>query len=115
KLIISMSKTLYLIDGFSLAFRAFYALPPMTNADGLPTNMIYGFLNTLTNVILEEKPDYFAVAFDRPEPTRRHKSYPDYKAQRKEAPDEFKQQVNPLKKLLKILEIPMLEVPGFEA
>jgi DNA polymerase-1 len=112
---VSKQPTLYLIDGFSLAFRAFYALPPMTNAEGFPTNMIYGFLNTLSNVILDEKPDYFAVAFDRSEPTRRDKLYPSYKAHRKEAPDEFKQQVQPLKDFLKVLQIPMLEVPGFEA
>jgi len=109
-------KKLYLIDGFSLAFRAYYALPPeMMNREGHFTNVLHGFLNILYNIINEEKPDYFAVVFDRKEPTRRHKSYKEYKANRPEAPEPFKMQVDPLKDLIRSIDVPLIELPGYEA
>jgi DNA polymerase-1 len=109
-------KKLYLIDGFSLAFRAYYALPPeMMNREGHFTNVLHGFLNILYNIINEEKPDYFAVVFDRKEPTRRHKSYKEYKANRPEAPEPFKMQVDPLKDIIRSIDVPLIELAGHEA
>ena len=109
-------KKLLLIDGFSLLFRAFYGMPlSMTSPDGVHTNAVYGFLTILNKVLEEEKPDYLAVAFDRPEPTFRHEMYAAYKGNRSEAPEEFKEQVPVLKDLLAVMNIPVLSASGFEA
>lgn len=111
-----MSEKLLLIDGFSLLFRAYYGMPMgMTSPDGVHTNAIYGFLSVLNKMIEDEAPDYMAVAFDLPEPTFRHKLYPEYKGTRSEAPPEFKEQVPVLRKLLDAMKIPVVTYPGFEA
>ncbi len=104
-----------LIDGNSLINRAFYALPPLNNADGVPTQAVYGFVNMLVKAIGDFKPKYLAVAFDLPEPTFRHLKYDGYKAKRKKMPDELGVQIPLLKELLAIMGIKILEKPGYEA
>lgn len=105
-----------LIDGLSLAFRAFFALPPtLTNKAGLPTNAIYGFTTMLLKVIEEEKPVWAAVAFDTYEPTFRDKMFKEYKAQRPPVAQEFLTQEPYIKKIIAALKIPQVEKPGYEA
>ena len=111
-----MSEKLVLIDGHSILFRAFYGVPlTMTAPDGLHTNAIFGFINILTKILDEEKPDYLAVAFDLPSPTFRHELYADYKGTRSSAPDEFREQVPVVKKLLSDMKIPVLTAEKWEA
>jgi DNA polymerase-1 len=104
-----------LIDGNSLAYRAFYALPDtMRTASGITTNAVYGFTTMLLKV-LEEKPDFVAISFDRPEPTFRHKEYKKYKATREKAPPTLHEQIPYVKEVAEAFDIPVYEVPGFEA
>jgi DNA polymerase I len=110
-----MSKSLYLLDGHSLAHRAFYALPLLRNSGGEYTNAIFGFARMLFRLIDDENPNLMVVAFDKKGPTFRHKEYEEYKAQRKKMPDELTPQIPLIKKLLKTLRIPILEIDGFEA
>lgn len=105
---------LVLIDGNSLLNRAFYATPMLTNAKGEFTNAVYGFVNMLLKII-EGKPDYIMVAFDRRAPTFRHKMYDGYKATRKGMPDELASQLPILKEVLSLMDIKMLEQDGIEA
>ncbi|HYE78433.1 MAG TPA: DNA polymerase I, partial [bacterium] len=85
---------LLLLDGNSLVYRAFYALPTdMATASGQVTNAVFGFTSMLVNLLKDHRPDGLAVAFDRPEPTFRHQIVADYKAQRAEAPDILRQQM----------------------
>ncbi|MCL2574396.1 MAG: DNA polymerase I [Defluviitaleaceae bacterium] len=109
------NKKLMLLDGLSLINRAFYALPPLTTKEGLPTNAIIGFLNIMLKLIDEETPEYVAVAFDLPAPTFRHKQYEEYKATRKSFPDELKQQIPMLKELLKAMDVAIVQEEGYEA
>ena len=85
---IIVSEKIVLIDGHSILNRAFYGLPDLTNAEGLHTNAVYGFLNIMFKILEEEKPEYLAVAFDRSEPTFRHERYAAYKGTRKPMPTE---------------------------
>ena len=85
-----MSSKIVLIDGHSILNRAFYGLPDLTNAEGLHTNAIYGFLTIMFKLLEEEKPDYLTVAFDVHAPTFRHKMYAEYKGTRKPMADELK-------------------------
>lgn len=110
-----MSKKIVLIDGHSILNRAFYGVPELTNAEGLHTNAIYGFLNIMFKILEEEKPDYLAVAFDRKEPTFRHEMYAAYKGTRKPMPAELKEQVPVTKELLAAMDICVLEHAGWEA
>jgi len=110
-----MSKKLVLIDGNSIANRAFYGVPDLTNAEGLHTNAIYGFLNIMFKILAEEQPQYLAVAFDVHAPTFRHKMYAEYKGTRKPMPTELKEQIPVLKDLLKAMKIKIVEMAGFEA
>lgn len=111
-----MDEKLLLIDGHSLLFRAFFGMPiGMTAPDGLHTNAVYGFLAILGKILDEEKPEYAAVAFDLPSPTFRHKLYPEYKGTRSAAPDEFREQVPVMKKILQDMGIPVLTAEGWEA
>ncbi len=89
----STAPKLVLIDGHSLLYRAFFALPPLTNAKGEVTNAAYGFTAMLFKILDEEQPDMIAVAFDLPTPTFRHRRYPDYKATRQQMPDELGPQI----------------------
>ncbi len=108
-------KTLLLIDGNSIINRAFFALPPMDNGEGLHTNAIYGFLTMMFKMINECRPTHMSVAFDLKAPTFRHKSYSEYKAGRKKTAPELSQQFEPLKNLLDKMNIDRKEIEGYEA
>ncbi|KZL93821.1 DNA polymerase I [Clostridium magnum] len=111
-----MSKEkLLILDGNSLMNRAYYALPPLTNAEGLHTNGIYGFTTMLLKMKEEIKPDYIVSTFDRSAPTFRHNEYKDYKAGRKKMPPELAEQFPVVKELLELLSINIFEIDGFEA
>ena len=108
---------LLLLDGHSLAYRAFFALPAenFSTTTGQPTNAVYGFTAMLINVLRDEQPTHIAVAFDRSEPTFRHEQYVEYKANRKETPADFKGQLSLIFEVLDALGIPRLSVAGYEA
>lgn len=106
---------LYLIDGNSYVYRAFYAIKGLTNSRGFPTNAIFGFTNMLLKIIREKKPDALAVSFDSPEPTERHRIFRDYKAQRPETPSELVQQLPHIREIISSFNLKMFEVPGYEA
>ncbi|HLI24964.1 MAG TPA: 5'-3' exonuclease H3TH domain-containing protein, partial [Acidimicrobiales bacterium] len=107
---------LMLLDGNSLAYRAFFALPTdMATASGQVTNAVYGFTSMLINLLKDHRPDHIAVAFDRPEPTFRHQMIADYKAGRAAAPDILRQQMGLVRQVVEALHIPVLEVAGYEA
>ena len=107
-----MRKKLILIDGHSILNRAFYGVPDLTNAEGIHTNALYGFLNIMFRFIDEEKPDYITVAFDLSAPTFRHKEYAAYKGTRKPMAPELKQQVPLIKELLRAMQITIVEKEG---
>lgn len=103
------------LDGNSLAYRAFFALPEdMTNSSGQATNAVYGFTTMLLNLVKEHSPDAVLVVFDRPEPTFRHEAIPEYKAQRDKAPDTLVQQLGIIRELLDALGVAWTEMAGFE-
>ncbi len=104
-----------ILDGNSLVYRAFYALPPLTTADGRPTNVLHGFLTMLSRLEQEQQPDYWVVAFDKTKATVRIEQYAGYKAQRKETPEGLRPQFDYLKEVLTELEVPMLQLAGYEA
>src|SRR5262249_14125098 len=108
---------LLLLDGHSLAYRAFFALPAenFSTTTGQPTNAVYGFTAMLINVLRDEKPTHVAVAFDRSEPTFRHEQYVEYKATRRETPTDFKNQLSLIFEVLDALGIRWLSAAGFEA
>jgi DNA polymerase-1 len=106
---------LLILDSNSLMNRAFYALPPLTNSEGIHTNAIFGFTNMLLKMKEEIKPDYIVATFDRKAPTFRHKEFVDYKAGRKRMPDELAEQFPLVKDLLTLLAIDIFEIDGFEA
>jgi len=108
---------LLLLDGHSLAYRAFFALPieNFSTVTGQPTNAIYGFTAMLINVLRDEKPTHLAVAFDRGEPTFRHEQYVEYKANRRETPEDFRSQLSLIFEVLDALGIRRLSAPGYEA
>ncbi|CDF06472.1 dNA polymerase [Firmicutes bacterium CAG:95] len=109
-----MSK-LVLIDGHSILNRAFYGVPDLTNAAGLHTNAIYGFLNILFKILDEESPDYLTVAFDVKAPTFRHEMFKEYKGTRKPMPEELREQVPVMKEVLQAMGIRIIEQAGYEA
>jgi len=109
-----VKKKLVVIDGNSLLYRAFFAMKYLSTSDGRPTNAIYGFTTMLLRV-LEEKPDYIAVAFDTPKPTFRHDTYEKYKAHRKPTPDALVEQAPVARELVRAFNIPVIEVEGYEA
>ena len=108
---------LLLLDGHSLAYRAFYALRDanLMTSDGQHTEAVYGFTSMLTNVLRDERPSHIAVCFDRGGPTFRHEAYDAYKANRVEAPEDFHGQMELIYELLDVLRIPRLSAPGYEA
>ncbi|RAP26151.1 DNA polymerase I, partial [Candidatus Marinamargulisbacteria bacterium SCGC AG-333-B06] len=113
---ILFSMSLLIVDGFSLAFRAYYAYPlSLTLQDGQPINAVFGFMSLLLQSIDQLSLTHVVVCFDRPEPTFRHQAFPDYKANRSPAPDEFKSQVPLLKDAVNSAGIFLLEKAGFEA
>ena len=106
---------LLIIDGNSLVNRAFYALPLLSNKDGVYSNAVYGFANILIKFIIEQKPDYICVAFDHSRHTFRTEMYNDYKGNRKQMPDELRCQLPILKDMLSKMNIKIFEIEGIEA
>lgn len=109
-----MSK-IVLIDGHSILNRAFYGLPDLTNAEGLHTNAVYGFLNIMFKILEEEKPEYLTVAFDVHAPTFRHEMYSEYKGTRKPMAEELREQVPLMKEVLHAMGVRTIEQAGLEA
>ena len=110
-------QTLYLLDAYALIYRAYYALirSPRINSKGQNTSAVYGFVNTLNDVLNTEKPDFIGIAFDPAGGTFRHEAYPAYKAQREATPEDIKWAVPVIKDIIRAYNIPILEVPGYEA
>src|SRR5918994_7488624 len=105
-----------LLDGYSLAFRAFYALPEdLQTTDGTHTNAVYGFTSMLIKLLQEERPDHIACCMDMGEPLERTAEFADYKATRTEAPSLFGPQVPLVREVLRVMKIPIFELPGHEA
>lgn len=105
-----------LLDGNSLTYRAFFALPTdLVTASGQVTNAVFGFTSMLVNLVRDHRPDGIVVAFDRPEPTFRHEAVPEYKATREAAPDILRQQMGLVRQVLEVLDLPAVEMVGFEA
>jgi DNA polymerase-1 len=110
-------KKLFLLDAYALIYRAYYALirNPMFSSSGFNTSTIFGFTNTLEEVLAKEKPTHIAVAFDPPTPTFRHEMYPQYKAQREETPEEIIKSVPRIKEIIEAYRIPIIQYDGYEA
>jgi DNA polymerase-1 len=108
-------KRLFLIDGNSLLYRSYYAIQGLSTSQGFPTNAIYGFISTLRKIGQEAKPHYLGIVFDTGKPTIRHRVYKEYKAHRKPMPEGLIPQIPVLKKVLKAMNIPVLEYEGYEA
>ncbi len=108
-------KRLLVLDSNSIINRAFYGIRTLNAPDGTPTNAVYGFLNILLKLINENKPDYILAAFDLKAPTFRHKMYSEYKANRTGMPDELAAQMPVMKDILREMNIPVLELAGYEA
>ena len=107
---------LLVLDGNSLTYRAFFALPTdMATASGQVTNAVFGFTSMFINLLKDHKPDGVLVAFDRPEPTFRHYANPQYKAQREAAPDILRQQMGLVREVLAALNVTAVDLVGFEA
>lgn len=110
-------KKLFLLDAYALIFRAYYAFirAQIINSKGLNTSAIYGFTATLDEILRTESPSHIAVVFDPPGPTFRHTKYPAYKANREATPEEIKQSVPWIKKIIEAFNIPVIEIQGYEA
>lgn len=108
-------KTLYLIDGSSYIFRAYYAIQPLSNSKGLPTNALYGFTRMILKFLKDENPEKLAIVFDTEEPTFRDEMYKEYKANRKAPPDDLVPQFAYFGPIVEALNIKKLSRPGFEA
>jgi len=111
------NKKLFLLDAYALIYRAYYAFihNPVITSKGLNTSAIYGFVNTLNDVIKNQAPSHIAVVFDPPSPTFRHKMYKEYKANREATPEDIKKSIPYIKKIITAYNIPILEVEGYEA
>jgi DNA polymerase-1 len=112
---ISKRPRLFLIDGNSYIYRAYFAIRNLSTSKGFPTNAIYGFTTMLLKIVRDHRPDYLAVAFDAKGPTLRHAEYQDYKAQRPEMPDPLRQQIPYIHRLVEAFRIPALLMEGYEA
>jgi DNA polymerase-1 len=110
-----MSQRLFLIDGHGYIYRAFFALPPLSNSKGLQTNAVYGFTNMLLKIVREQQPDYLAVAFDTAGPTQRHVEFEAYKAHRPPMPDPMVRQLPYIERMVEAFNIPKLVLEGYEA
>ena len=109
------NKHLIIIDSSSLLYRAFHALPPLTNKKGQPTGAVYGFLLTLFKAIKDLKATHIVACFDTPKPTFRHEQFQEYKAKRVAPPDQLIPQFSLLEQVLGVLSIPVFKKEGFEA
>ncbi|MDE5606727.1 MAG: DNA polymerase I [Bacteroidales bacterium] len=110
-------KKLFLLDGMALVYRAFFALSkaPRINSKGLNTSAVLGFANALLDILKKEHPTHIGVAFDTHAPTARHEAYADYKANREKMPEDLSRALPYVHRLLEVLRIPILEMPGYEA
>lgn len=110
-------KRLFLLDAYALIFRAYYALikMPRTTRDGFNTSAIFGFVNTLEELLRKERPTHLAVCFDPPGPTFRHEAFDNYKGKRESTPEDIKKSIPIIKEIIRAYRIPMVEVEGFEA
>jgi DNA polymerase-1 len=106
---------LYLIDGNSYVYRAYFAIKGLSTSKGIPTNAVYGFTTMLLKIIREKKPDAIAVSFDSPVPTERHRIFEEYKAHRPEAPRDLIEQFPAIRRMISAFNIPIFEMPGYEA
>lgn len=104
-----------LVDGSSYLFRAYYALPPLTNSNGVPTGAIYGVINMLNSLLLNYNPKLMAVVFDTKGKTFRHEMYEEYKANRTVMPEDLALQIEPLQEIIKTMGLKLIAVPGVEA
>ncbi|RPH99000.1 MAG: DNA polymerase I [Lysobacterales bacterium] len=111
----SKKPTLYLVDGSSYLYRAFHALPNLTNSQGEPTGALLGVANMLRRLLNEEQPEHIAIVFDAKGPTFRHELYPAYKANRPPMPAELRSQVDAILEFTRLLGLPLLQVEGVEA
>ncbi len=111
----SDKRRLFLVDGNSFCYRAFYAIRALTNSKGQPTNAIYGFITMINKIVKEEKPGYMAIAFDLKGPTFRHKKFEKYKIHRKPMPEELVDQMPIIKEVVRAYNIPIFEMQGYEA
>jgi len=110
-----VSDEVYLVDGSAYIYRAYHAVAPLNNAEGMPTHAVFGFLNILKRLIKEKEPRYLAVAFDMRGPVFRHDIYPEYKANRPPMPDDLAVQIPYIKELVAAMNIPCFEETGVEA
>src|SRR5215212_4931105 len=112
-----MDKRLFLLDAYALIFRAYYALirNPRITSKGKNTNAQFGFINTLVELINKQKPSHMAVCFDTAAPTERHTDFADYKANRQETPEDISSAIPDIKRIIKGLNIPVIESDGYEA
>jgi DNA polymerase-1 len=108
-------RRLFLIDGSSYIYRAFFAIPHLSNSKGFPTNAILGFTNMLLKVLRESEPEYLAVVFDAPGPTFRHEVFGEYKANRPSMPENLRPQIPRIKEVVEALRVPLVEEGGYEA
>ena len=108
---------LFLLDAYALIYRAYYAFikAPRINSKGLNTSAILGFVNTLEEILSKESPTHIGIAFDPKGGTFRHELFKEYKAQREETPEVMRESIPIIKDIIKAYNIPILEVPGFEA
>ncbi|MGC8649941.1 MAG: 5'-3' exonuclease [Hydrogenobaculum sp.] len=107
--------TIYVLDGSAFLYRSYYALPSLKTENGLETGAFYGFIRAVFSILKTKKPEYFAIAFDLPAPTVRDKIYKEYKATRKETPNELVSQIPLIKQAINLLGIRLLEKEGLEA
>jgi len=110
-----VAKRLFLIDGTAFAYRSYYAIRGLTNSKGQPTNAVYGFARLILKILREHNPSHLAVVFDAPGKTFREDMYPEYKANRKETPEDLIAQLPSMDRLLEALNVPILRVEGVEA
>jgi len=106
---------LYIIDGNSYVYRAYYAIRSLTNSKGFPTNAIFGFTNMLMKIIRDRNPEGLVVSFDSPQPTERHMLFGQYKANRKETPADLAEQLPHIRRVIEAFHIKIFELPGYEA
>ena len=112
-----MARRLFLLDGMALVYRAHFALirNPIYTSKGINSSAIYGFTNTLVDLLAKQEPTHIAVVFDTPAPTERHEIFPEYKAQRDAMPEDLSVAIPEVKKLIKAFNIPVIEKDGYEA
>lgn len=111
------TQTLYLLDAYALIYRAYYAFisNPFKNSKGFNTSTVFGFVNTIDELIKNKKPDYIAIVFDPPEPTFRNEIFPEYKANRDKTPENIQESIPIIKEIIDAYNIPIFQISGFEA